>query len=187
MSQRVNRVLASTAALTLLLHDFAWAICADGSSLPAGGFVVGVPPIQSASNWSPNVFTGTTGSVWIADTSVYEHNDPALPLTGGGHNWVFDQGSTLCKVTDIGAAGHVATGWEIPPASSTDCVILPVIKGGVVANLGDIPYQGQVITPTCTPSRLSTAGHPNPANSPLNQLGCSISHGVATNANTATS
>lgn len=180
---RRRRWLAATTAVSLCLHNTAFAASCP---LPAGGFLVG-RDLASPVNFSPNVFTGTTGSIFIPDSSVHEHNDPALPLTGGGHNWVFDQGSTLCKVTDIGPAGHVATGWEIPPASSTDCVILPVIKGGVVANLGDIPYQGQVITPTCTPSRLSAAGHPNPANTPLNQLGCSISHGVATNANTATS
>ena len=121
--RRIKRVLACTAALTLLMHDFAWAVCSDGSNLPAGGFVVGVPPIQSAANWSPNVFTGTTGSLWVPDTSVTEHNDPTQPLTGGGHNWVFDQGSTLCKVTDVGPPGQVATSWQIPPNNPTDCVI----------------------------------------------------------------
>ena len=94
----------------------------------------------------------TAGSLWIPDTSTYEHNDPAQPWTGGGHNWVFDQGSTLCKVTDVGRAGAVATGWEIPPNNTTDCVILPIIKNGTVTNLGDIPYQGSVVTPTCNPS-----------------------------------
>ena len=182
-SRKLKRLLASTAALTLLMHDFAWAVCSDGSTLPAAGFVVGVPPVQSASNWSPNVFTGTTGSLWIPDTSTYEHNDPTLPLTGGGHNWVFDQGSTLCKVTDVGPAGQVATSWQIPPNNPTDCVILPVIKNGAVTNLGDIPYQGDVITPTCDPTLLA----PNPANTYFNQLGCSISHGSATTPATATS
>ena len=62
---------------------------------------------------------------------------------------------------------------------ATDCVILPIIKGGTVANLGDIPFQGEAITPTCDPAKLST-GRPNPANTYFNQLGCSISHGVAT-------
>jgi hypothetical protein len=182
-NRKLKRILASTAALTLLMHDFAWAVCSDGNSLPAGGFVVGVPPVQSASNWSPNVFTGTTGSLWIPDTSTNEHNDPTLPLTGGGHNWVFDQGSTLCKVTDVGPAGQLATSWQIPPNNPTDCVILPVIKNGQVTNLGDIPYQGDAITPTCDPTLLS----PNPNNTYFNQLGCSISHGVATTPATATS
>jgi hypothetical protein len=198
MSRRVNRVLASTAALTLLMHDFAWAICSDGSSLPPAGFVVGVAPIQSAANWSPNIFTGTTGSLWIPDTSVNEHNDPAQPLTGGGHNWVFDQGSTLCKVTDVGPAGAVATSWQIPPNNPTECVILPVITNGQVVNLGDIPYQGDAITPTCDPTllavpKLNAKGNPNgkftanPNNTYFNQLGCSLSHGVATTPATATS
>ena len=44
-------------------------------------------------------------------------------------------------------------------------------------------YQGDVITPTCNPALLA----PNPANTYLNQLGCSISHGQATTPQTATS
>ena len=74
--------------------------------------------------------------------SVNEHNDPAQPLTAGGHNWVFDQGSTLCKETDTGPSGAVATGWAIPPNSSTNCVLLPIISSGraptliLVANSG---------------------------------------------------
>jgi hypothetical protein len=169
------------------MQNFAWAVCTDGSNLPAGGYVIGVPPVQHAANWSPNVFTGTAGSLWVPDTSVNEHNDPTQPLTGGGHNWVFDQGSTLCKVTDTGPAGQTATGWEIPPNNPTDCVILPIIKAGQVTNLGDIPYQGDVITPTCDPSLLSQPGIPNPGNTYFNQLGCSISHGLATTPATATS
>ena len=187
MSQKIKRLLASTAALTLLMHDFAWAVCSDGTILPSGGFIVGVPPIQTAANWSPHVFTGTTGSVWIADISTNEHNDPTQPLTGGGHNWVFDQGSTLCKVEDVGPAGQLATSWQIPPNNPTDCVILPVIKNGQVTNLGDIPYQGDAITPTCDPTLLSQPGLPNLNNTYFNQLGCSISHGVATTPATATS
>jgi hypothetical protein len=136
---------------------------------------------------TPSVFTGTVGSYFIPDNSVNEHNDPGQPLTGGGHNWVFDQGSTLCKVTDLGPAGGVATSWGLPPVTATDCILLPVIKGGVVVNLGDIPGQGDVITPTCDPTRLSTATTPNPANTYFNQLGCSISHGAATTPQTATS
>jgi hypothetical protein len=186
-SNMVRRVFASTVALTVVIQNFAWADCADGSYLPSGGYVIGVPPVQYAANWSPNVFTGTAGSLWVPDTSVNEHNDPTKPLTGGGHNWVFDQGSTLCKVTDSGPAGQTATAWEIPPNNPTDCVILPVIKAGQVTNLGDIPYQGDVITPTCDPNLLSRPGLPNPGNTYFNQLGCSISHAVATTPATATS
>ena len=100
---------------------------------------------------------------------------------------MFDQGSTLCKVTDIGPGTGVATGWEIPPNNVTDCVILPIITNGTVTNLGDIPYQGSVITPTCNPAILSTATTPNPANNDFNQLGCAISHGKSTTPQTATS
>jgi hypothetical protein len=180
-------LLASTAALSLGAQNVAWATCSDGSKLPADGFVIGRDaPVRIAANWSPHVFTGTAGSLFIPDSSVHEHNDPAQPLTGGGHNWVFDQGSTLCKETDVGPAGAVATGWEIPPNNPTDCVILPIIKNGTVTNLGDVPYQGDAFTPTCTPALLSTATVPNPANTYPNQLGCSISHGKPTTPQTAT-
>ena len=187
IGRRVNRIIALAVTFTMSMQNFAWAVCSDGSNLPSGGYVIGLPPVQQAANWSLNIFTGTTGSLWIPDTSYYEHNDPAKPLTGGGHNWVFDQGSTLCKVTDVGPAGGLATGWEIPPNNPTDCVILPVIVAGRVTNLGDIPFQGDVITPTCDPTILSQPGAPNPANTYFNQLGCSISHGVATTPQTATS
>jgi hypothetical protein len=167
---RIRRTIALTAIVTLMGQNFAWAVCANGSALPSGGWVVGRDAIVStASNWSPNVFTAAAGSIFVPDTSVNEHNDPAQPLTGGGHNWVFDQGSTLCKVVDTGTAGAEATGWEIPPNTPTDCVILPIIKNGAVTNLGDIPYQGQAITPTCNPAILATA-----SNTYFNQLGCSV-------------
>ena len=180
-------LLASTAALSLGAQN-AYAICSDGSTLPNDGFVVGRDAqVKTAANWSANVFTAAAGSVFIPDNSVNELNNPALPLTGGGHNWVFDQGSTLCKETDVGAGGAVATGWTIPPNTATDCVLLPVIKGGKVVNLGDIPLQGETITPTCNPALLSTATVPNPANTYFNQLGCSISHGAVTTPHTATS
>src|SRR5262249_33923156 len=108
MSARVRRAVALTVALTfLLLQTTAWAICSDGNSFPQGGYVIGQAPVQTAANWSPNVFTGTAGSVFVPDNSVNEHNDPSQPLTGGGHNWVFDQGSTLCKETDTGPAGEL--------------------------------------------------------------------------------
>ena len=180
-------LLASTAALSLGAQDAAWAACSDGSAFPAGGFVIGSAQVPIGNNWSPNVFTAPAGSLFIPDSSVNEHNDPAQPLTAGGHNWVFDQGSTLCKETDTGPSGAVATGWAIPPNSSTNCVILPIISNGRVTNFGDIPFQGDVITPTCDPTRLSAPGVPNPANTYFNQLGCSLSQGVATTPQTASS
>jgi hypothetical protein len=180
-------LLAYTAALSLGVQNVAWATCSDGSTFPTGGFTIGLPPVQTAANWTPSVFTGTAGSLFIPDNSVHELNDPKGPLTGNGHNWVFDQGSTLCKVTDLGPKNKPATSWELPPTNPTDCVILPIIKNGVVVNLGDIPFQGDAITPTCNPALLSTATTPNPNNTFLNQLGCSISHGAATTPLTATS
>ena len=96
-------LLATTAALSLGAQNAAWAVCSDGTTLPNDGFVVGRDAqVKIAANWSPNVFTAAAGSLFIPDNSVHEHNDPAQPLTAGGHNWVFDQGSTLCKETDVG-------------------------------------------------------------------------------------
>jgi hypothetical protein len=190
-ADRIRQVTALAVAATFLGQNYAWAICSDGSTLPAQGFVIGLPPLVNADNWSPGVFTGTTGSLWIPDTSVFEHNDPSQPLTGGGHNWVFDQGSTLCKVTDTGPANALPTGWKIEANFPTFCVILPVITQGIVTNLGDIPFQGDAITPTCDPTQYVNndplTGPALPTNTFFNHLGCSISHGVATTPQTATS
>ena len=111
------------------------------------------PQVLQADNWSSGVFTAPAESIFIPDVSVNEANNPANPSTFGGHNWVFDQGSTLCKVTDIGGntkkTATTTLAWSIPPNTSTQCIVLPVIKNGAVLNLGDIPFQGSAITPTC--------------------------------------
>ena len=125
--------------------------------LPQGGFVVGRDPqVLTAANWSAAIFTAPAGSLFIPDTSVTEFNDPAQPLTGGGHNWVFDQGSTLLqKETEPGPAA------PLPPAGRSrrtprPIASLPIIKGGRVTNLGDIPFQGQAITPDLRSDQFST-------------------------------
>ncbi len=191
IADRIRQVTALAVASTFLSHSYAWAICSDGSTLPEEGFVIGQPPLVDANNWSPGVFTGTTGSLWIPDSSVFEHNDPSQPLTGGGHNWVFDQGSTLCKMTDTGPANSLPTGWKIEPNSPNFCVILPVIVQGRVTNFGDIPFQGNVITPTCDPTQYVNndpiTGPAQSTNTYFNHLGCSISQGAATTPQTATS
>jgi hypothetical protein len=179
LRKRTRHVVATATAFTFLCQNFAWAVCADGSTFPAGGFVAGQLPVTI---WSSGIFTGTAGSIFVPDNSVFEHNNPAEPLTGGGHNWVFDQGSSLCKAIDVGPAGGTPTGWTIPPANTADCIILPTPGIGVP----DIPYQGEAITPNCDPALLSQPGAPNPANTRLNQLGCAISHGVATTPQSAT-
>jgi len=177
MGARIRRTVALVATITLLGQNFASATCSNGQSLPAGGFVVGRDAVvANASNWSPGVFTGPTESIFIPDNSVFEHNNPAEPLTGGGHNWVFDQGFGLCKAIDTGPPGGTPTGWQI----SQDCIVLPVVISNIITEPKDIPYQGQAITPTCNPALLSQPGAPNPTNTRLNQLGCAISHGVAT-------
>jgi hypothetical protein len=178
LSKRTRRVVAAATAFTFLCQNLAWAVCADGSTFPPGGFVNGQPP---AAIWSPNTFTGTAGSIFVPDNSVFEQNDPAQPLTGGGHNWAFDQGSTTCKETDTGPAGGTPTAWAIPNNLEVDCLLLPILRNGIlVSGVSDIPYQGATITPTCNPALLSQPGAPNPANTRLNQLGCAISHGAAT-------
>jgi hypothetical protein len=161
-------VLASTAALSLGVQNTAWAVCADGSTFPAAGYLVGGAHVA---NWSPGIFTGTLGSVFVPDSS-----------TATGHNWAFDQGATLCKMGNAGSA-TAPTGWIMPPTTSpTDCIGLPVVKGGKITGEGDIPGQGDAITPTCNPAILASVG-----NTYFNQLGCSISRGVATTPGTATS
>ena len=176
-ARRVRQIAATTTALTFMLQNLAWAACTDGSTFPDGGFTP-----ATATNWSPLTFTGTLGSVWVPDISVNEHNNPGEPLTLGGHNWVFDQGSTTCKETDVGGASGPPTAWAIPPNNPADCLILPIFRiigtsigpQLVLQNFGDIPQRGSALTPTCDPTLLSTATAPNPANTYLNQLGCAL-------------
>jgi hypothetical protein len=190
-----RRALLATTAALALGQNAAWATClsadANGSTtFPSGGYQVGSAAVPLAANWTPNVFTITEGSLFIPDSSTTDQITGAP--TGGGHNWAFDQGSTTCKLGDAGSAAGT-TAWILPPNTSQDCIVMPIIKNGLVTNLGDIPYQGSVLTPTCDPTKLSTAAAPNPANTYANQLGCSISASnnggvaVATNARTATS
>jgi len=190
LNRRARRVIAAASAITLVSQNFAWAVCADGTAFPPGGFVNGQPPVAS---WSPGIFTGTAGSIFVPDNSVFENSDPTQPVTGGGHNWAFDQGTTTCKETDTGPGGGTPTAWAIPASNTTTCLLLPVVTGTtgnppvpILGAITDVPFQGAAITPTCDPTLLSTALVPNPANTYFNQLGCSISHGAATTPQTAT-
>jgi hypothetical protein len=171
-ARRIRKIAAATTALTFMLQNLAWAVCSDGTTFPDGGFTP-----ATGTNWSPFTFTGTLGSVWVPDISANEHNNPLEPLTLGGHDWVFDQGSTTCKETDVGGASGPITAWSIPPVNATDCLVLPVLRFAagalVVQNFGDIPQRGTTLTPTCDPTKLSTTA-PNPANTYLNQLGCAL-------------
>ena len=187
---RWKRALLATTAALALGQNAAWAVCVDGTTFPPGGYQIGQAPVAVAANWSPNVFTSTEGSVFIPDGSTNDQVTGAP--TQGGHNWAFDQGSTLCKQGDAGSAAGT-TAWILPPNTSTDCIVLPIIKNGKVTNLGDIPFQGGAVSPVCDPTKLSTATVPNPLNTYGNQLGCAIAAfnngGVpqATTAATATS
>jgi hypothetical protein len=191
LRKRTRHIIATAAAFTFLCQNLAWAVCADGSTFPANGFVAGQPP---AANWSSN--GGFRGSIFIPDNSVFEHNNPAEPLTGGGHNWVFD---TLCKAIDTGPAGGTPTAWQIPPfppPNQQDCVLLPSIKNvfgnppiPVFGAFTESALQGDAITPTCDPTQY-VGGNPLvgpalPTNTYFNHLGCSISHGAATTPQTA--
>jgi len=168
VARRIRRIAATTTALTFMLQNLAWAVCSDGTTFPTSGFTP-----ATAVNWTPFTFTGTLGSVWVPDISVNEHNNPGEPLTGGGHDWVFDQGTATCKETDVGGASGPPTAWAIPVINFTDCMILPIFRGSVIQNFGDFPQHGTALTPTCDPTKLSTNG-PNPANTYFNQLGCAL-------------
>jgi len=199
--RRIHRIATVAIATTFLSQNFAWAVCSDGLPMPAGinGYVAGNLP-ANLQNMAPGVFTGTAGSVFVPDNSTFEHNDPVngttttlastppLPAVVGGHNWAFDQGSTTCKMADVGNPGQPATGWSIAPNTTSDCFVLPIVKGGVFTNFGNLPLQGQEWVAGCDPTKLSAVGAPNPLNTRNNQLACSISqlfNGVVT-ANTVT-
>src|SRR5262249_29527650 len=150
------QIAATTTALTFLLQSFAWAACSDGTNFPAAG--LGFTPATGI-NWTPFTFTGTLGSVWVPDVSVNEHNNTLEPLTFGGHDWVFDQGSTTCRATDVGGASGPPTSWSIPPVNFTDCMVLPTVRFAagqlVFQNFGALPQYGTALTPTCDPTILA--------------------------------
>src|SRR5215472_6195249 len=90
--RNVRRITALAIATTFLTQNFAWAICSDGTNLPAGnqGFVSGTlqTAAPSLANMTPNVFTNTAGSVFVPDNSSFENNDPTnvgtVALNGSG-------------------------------------------------------------------------------------------------------
>jgi hypothetical protein len=146
--RRLRRVAAVAVSTTFLTQNFAWAVCSDGLSFPAGQQGYNQTTLQSLNpalaNMSPGVFTGTAGSVFVPDNSVNENNDPAGPstiavngtgITGlpvqavGGHDWVMDQGSTTCKETYVGPTGQAPTSWSIPPNTTTDCFVPTIFPG----------------------------------------------------------
>ncbi len=48
--KRTRRVAAATRAFTFLCQNFAWAVCAGGSTFPPGGYVNGQPPASIATH-----------------------------------------------------------------------------------------------------------------------------------------
>src|SRR5215467_15876905 len=151
--RHLRQITTLAIAATFLTQNFAWAACSDGTTFPPGnqGFTAGTLP-PSLQNMSPNIFTGTAGSVFVPDNSTFENNDSVngtstvalngsgiagLPVAAvGGHNWNFDQGSTTCKSTSQGSGnpplppipGQAPAGWNQPPNTTTDCFVLPVAK-----------------------------------------------------------
>ncbi|HKD31809.1 MAG TPA: hypothetical protein VKC66_38625 [Xanthobacteraceae bacterium] len=240
--RRVRRIASVAIATTFLTQNFAWAVCSDGvATVPAAvgaGFQVattynlgpgpwnpaGGATVLNPNNWSPGIYTATANSLFIPDisgggaagvlTGGCENNDcTTKPLTGGGHNWTFDQGSTLCKAHYEGAPGGAPTAWSNPVTSPTDCIFTDVITGEqvivldvngtlvtittpITRGITDVPYQGEVLTPTCDPTQYgpipvgapagTILGPGLPSNTFINHLGCSISHGVATEPHGAT-
>jgi len=203
---------------------------AGGANLDATG-----KTILNPNNWTPGVYTGTANSFFVPDISgnfnataaqlaanpnlQCENNDCSTgPATNGGHNWTFDQGSTLCKAHYAGPGGGTPTAWINPVVSPTDCIFTDVITGEqtivvavgnppvlvtvtipITRGITDLPYQGEVITPTCDPTQYFPApvvppgtlnppplGPGKPSNTYFNHLGCSITHGNAIDAAHAT-
>src|SRR5262249_4512447 len=230
--KHLRQITSLAVASTFLCQNFAWAVCSDGvATVPAAvraGFHVattynlgpgpwnptGGPTLVNPNHWSPGTYTATANSMWVPDDSSCENNDCAtLPVAGGGHNWTFDQGSTLCKAHYAGPGGGFPTAWANPAASPTDCIFTDVVTGEqvivldvngtlvtittpITRGITDLPYQGEVLTPTCDPTQYGPipAGAPAgtilgpglPTNTYFNHLGCSISHGVATEPHGAT-
>jgi len=205
--QRIRRIAAVAVASTFLTQNFAWAVCSDGLPIAPGSAGYDMVTLNNIApalgNMTPHVFTATAGSVFIPDNSIFENNDPTqtstvalngagltnMPTTAvGGHNWVFDQGSTTCKEGSSSSSnpaplpiipGQAPAGWFLPPNTTADCFVLPVVKtinGQIVeTNFGVVPLQSQAIVFTCDPTALATAPlTPNPLNTRVNQIGCSI-------------
>jgi hypothetical protein len=96
---------------------------------------------------------------------------------------------------DIGPANQPSTTWSIPPNTTSDCVVTPVVKLGAggfpqLFNFMVAPLQFQPLILPCNPANLSTLqqfdtlGNPVPGtgpnlnNSRLNQLACAVSEVV---------
>jgi hypothetical protein len=54
---RLRRTGGAAVAMAFAFQNFAWAVCADGTNFPAGGYVIGTPPVQTAKNFNAPGFT----------------------------------------------------------------------------------------------------------------------------------
>jgi hypothetical protein len=95
------------------VQDAAWAVCADGSTFPAGGYRIGQAPVAVAANWTPNTFTDPEGSFFLPDGRRAQ-----LGLRPGFH---------ALQAGDAGSAAGT-TAWILAPNTSPDCIVMPIIK-----------------------------------------------------------
>jgi len=105
-AQRIRRVAAVAVASRFLTQNFAWAVCSDGTTFPAGnqGFVsstlnTGAPHLA---NMSPLTFTATAGSVFVPDGSSFENNNSAV-----GPSTIALNGSGIAGLPVAAVGGHM--------------------------------------------------------------------------------
>ena len=151
-------LLATTAALSLG-QNAAWATCLDGSTLPPRR----LPDRRRAG--------GGRGQL-VAERL---HRDGRLLLHPGqldhrsGHRRTHGRRAQLglrpglyaLQGWVMPAAQPGPPAWILPPNTSTIASSCRSSRTAAVTNLGDIPFQGSVVTPVCDPTKLSTrAGGP---------------------------
>jgi hypothetical protein len=123
-----------------------------------GGFTPPVIPGQAPTGWNqpPN----TTTDCFVLPVAKIQTITITTNLATGQVNHTTSVGST-CQGT---------------PGTFTNGGIVTNITCAVTfSNFGVVPLTSQAIVATCVTANLSSALAPNPANTRLNQLGCSIS------------
>ena len=93
------------------------------------------------SNWSPDVFTDPRRLAVHSRLVRERAQRSGTASTGGGQTGCSIRGSTLCKETDTGPSGAVATGWAMPTQPSHRLRRSPDHLQRSAC--GDIPFQGR--------------------------------------------
>jgi hypothetical protein len=92
--------------------------------------------------------------------------------------------TTNLSTGQVGHSSSVGSTCNIPVVNGVQTNPFETIVGGIqtditcavtFSNFGVVPVSSQALVATCVSANLSTALAPNPANTRLNQLGCSIS------------